>query len=296
MVFLSAAETTAAITEAAETAEEKLSHFGEFLSNLGAMIVGYIPTFLVALGVLVAGWLLTKLVLHFMKKGIGKGKIEVTVANFAFSVVKIALYIILFSIVLTILGVPAASLVAVIGTAGVAIGLALQGSLSNVAGGFIILLEKPFRIGDYIETDGADGIVQRITILYTVIKTFDNRMVFIPNSNVSGKKVINNTFNKTRRLTATVGISYDGDFAKAKEALLAAFSADKNVEQTPAPNVFMSGHGESSVEITCLLWAKQENYWELYFTVNETIDKALKSAEIAIPYNQLDLHIIEKEK
>lgn len=288
-----------AVSEATTAAEftpvnptEQISHFGEFMSSVWNGFLDYLPTLIFAAVILLVGLILSKLLLHLMKKGIARKKTDATVFSFFYSVVKIVLYVLLASIVLTTLGVPSASIVAVIGTAGVAVGLALKDSLSNVAGGFIILLEKPFKIGDHIITNGEEGDVEKISILYTTLNTPDNKAVFIPNSNISTSTVVNTSRNQLRRVDIDFSISYNDDYDLARKLILENINNDRRILTTPEPFVKMTAHGDSAIVITARVWVKNTDYFDVKFSLLEQVRKTFIANKVEIPYNQLDVHVI----
>ena len=185
-----------------------------------------------------------------MSKGLSKTKLDLTVVKFTTQVTKILLYVLLLTVVLSMVGIPATSIITVIGTAGVAIGLALQNSLSNVAGGFLLMLTKPFKIGDYIITNGVEGTVSQISILHTRLDSFTNQAIFIPNGLAVNATIINNSGNDFRRVDLLFSISYDEDFEKAQSVIREVINAHKLVDRTKPIDVRMSKHGESAIEIT----------------------------------------------
>ncbi len=274
-----------------ENAEEQLHQAQKFAEMIWNGFLGYLPTLIAALVILVAGYLLSKLILKLMKKGMQRTSIDLTVTRFMYSLVRIVLYVLLLTIVLAVLGVPMTSMIAVIGTAGVAIGLALQDSLSNVAGGFNVLIAKPFKVGDYIETNGVEGTVEAISIWYTQLLTYDNKAVFIPNGEIVKSKVTNFTYNKTRRIDFIFPISYKADPDKAVELLKEIVSAHEKILDEPKPLISVHSLGESSVNIACYPWVNTEDYWEVYFDMSRLVKKAFDENGIEIPYNQLDVHI-----
>lgn len=274
-----------------ENAEEQIQQAGKFSEQLLNGFLAYLPSLIAAVVILVVGLLLSKLILALMSKGMKRAAADLTVSKFMHSLVKIALYILTATIVLAILGVPMTSIIAVIGTAGVAIGLALQDSLSNVAGGFNILLTKPFRVGDYIEANGTEGTVEMISIWYTLLMTYDNKAVFIPNGEIVKSRVTNYTYNKQRRIDLTFSVSYKADIDKAVEVLKKTAAANPKILSDPPTDVCVSALGESAVEIACRPWVKTEDYWQVYFDLTLSVKKALDENGIEIPYNQLDVHI-----
>lgn len=282
-----------AVDELVEHPEQTMTKLGEFFENLWNSIVGAIPTILLAILVLVIGIIVCKLVLKVLSKGLDRTRLDLTVNNFVKQCCKIILYVLLLTIVLSVLGIPATSIITVIGTAGVAIGLALQNSLSNVAGGILLLITKPFKIGDYITTSGVSGVVKQITILYTRLDSDTNQAVFIPNGQVSDAVVTNNNTNGTRRVDLEFSISYEDDYEKARKVILQALSRNEKVLKTPAPDVRMSAHAASSINIAVRPWCKAADYWDVYFTTIEDIRAAFIASGISIPYNQLDVHMVD---
>lgn len=274
-----------------EHPQETLSAIGEFFGNMGKAIVGMLPKVLFAVVVLIVGIIVTKLVLFGLSKGLGKSKLDLTVTKFTTQVVKIVLYTLLLTIVLSMLGIPATSVVTVIGTAGVAIGLALQNSLSNVAGGFLLMINKPFKIGDYIITNGVEGTVAQISILYTRLDSLTNQAIFIPNGMAVNATIVNNNTNDTRRLEMLFSISYDNDFGKAKELIENILNAHEGILHELPLLVVMKEHAASAIVILVRAWCKTDEYWDIYFDLNEKVRAAFIENDIEIPYDQLDVHI-----
>ncbi|MCH5325069.1 MAG: mechanosensitive ion channel [Eubacterium sp.] len=274
-----------------ENAGEQLHKAHQFAQALWDGFLAYLPTLIFAIVILIVGYLISKLILKLMKKGMKRSVVDVTVTKFTYSLVKIVIYVLLITIVLAVLGVPMTSIIAVIGTAGVAIGLALKDSLSNIAGGFYILISKPFKIGDYIASDGVEGTVEAISIWYTHLHTHDNRSVFMPNGELVKSNIINYTYNPTRRLDLTFSISYRSDVEKAKQLLAELVKAHDKILDEPEAVIRVLTLGNSSVDIACRPWVKPENYWDVYFDLTEQAKKMFEENGIEIPYNQLDVHI-----
>lgn len=277
-----------------ENPQETLSAIGEFFGNMGKAIVGMLPKILFAVVVLIVGIIVTKLVLFGLSKGLGKSKLDLTVTKFTTQVVKIVLYTLLLTIVLSMLGIPATSVVTVIGTAGVAIGLALQNSLSNVAGGFLLMINKPFKIGDYIITNGVEGTVAQISILYTRLDSITNQAIFIPNGMAVNATIVNNNTNDTRRLEMLFSISYNNDFGKAKELIENILNAHEGILHELPLLVVMKEHAASAIVILVRAWCNPNEYWDIYFDLNEKVRAAFIENDIEIPYDQLDVHIKEQ--
>lgn len=283
-----------AVDELVQHPEETASKISEFFQNMLQSILRSIPTIILAVVVLILGMIICKLVLKVLGKGLDRTKLDLTVNNFVKQCCKIVLYVLLLTIVLSVLGIPATSIVTVIGTAGVAIGLALQSSLSNVAGGIMLLINKPFKIGDYILVSGVSGVVKQITILYTRLDSDSNQAIFIPNGQVSGAVVTNNNTNGTRRVDMKFSISYSDDYQKAREVILQVLSRNDKILTDPAPTVRMLEHAASSVNIAVRPWCKAADYWEVFFSVTEEVRAAFIESGISIPFDQLDVHVVKE--
>ncbi len=251
----------------------------------------YLPTLIFAVVVLIIGFLLSKLCLRLMSKGLSKSKIDPTAHSFLKSLVRVVLYTIVLVIVLSILKVPTSSLVAVIGASGLAIGLALQNSISNLAGGFLILFAKPFKVGDYVMVGTAEGTVEAISILYTRLLTIDNKAIYIPNGQITNMTLINYTDEKLRRLDLTFSISYDNDFKQAEKLIESVVRKNAMSILEPAPVIRVSKHSASSIDIICKVWVKAEDYWNLNYDLNEDVKTVFDENGISIPYNQIDVLI-----
>lgn len=283
-----------AVDDLVQHPEETASKLGEFFQNMWNSIIHGIPTIILAIVVLILGLIICKLVLKVLSKGLDRTRLDLTVNNFVKQCCKIVLYVLLVTIVLSVLGIPATSIITVIGTAGVAIGLALQSSLSNVAGGIMLLINKPFKIGDYIMVSGVSGTVKQITILYTRLDSDSNQAIFIPNGQVSGAVVTNNNTNGTRRVDLKFSISYEDDYQKAREIILQVLSRNEKILTDPAPTVRMIEHAASSINIAVRPWCKAADYWEVYFSVMEEIRAAFIAGGISIPFDQLDVHVVKE--
>lgn len=279
----------AAETDFVETAEKELGKFEELLDNIWSGFCGKLPVIIAAIIVLVVGVFISRLTVRLMSKAMDKSRLDLTINRFVHSAVKIVLYVLVITVVLTILGVPMTSIITVIGTAGVAVGLALQDSLSNLAGGFLILFSKPFRVGNYIQCSGVEGTVESISILYTKLLTGDNKAVFIPNGTAAGAVVTNYSEMPERRVDLVFGISYEADYDEAKRAIEETVAKDERVLREPF--IVLSSLDASSVAITVRLWTKTENYWSVYYRTLEEVRRAFSERGIEIPYNKLDVHI-----
>lgn len=252
------------------------------------------PLLLEAIVILIIGKITATLVLKIMAKGLKNKHIDNTAHTFMMSIVKTLIYTFSVIIALSALNVPMSSIVATVGAAGLTMGLALQGSLSNVAGGFIILFSKPFQCGDYVEINGNEGTVDAISILYTRLLTIDNKAVFIPNGTVSSSTITNYTREKQRRLEIVFSISYPSDFDMAREIIYKVISRSEYAILNPAPLIVMSDHSDSAVKILTRTWVRTENYWDFRFYMYEAVKKAFDENGIEIPYNHVDVTILNK--
>lgn len=280
-----------AVHDLVDHPEETVSKIQMFFQQLWNGIVNSLPTLIFAVVILVLGLIISKVVLKLISKGLDRSKLDLTVNNFVKQCCKIVLYVVLVTIVLSALGIPATSIVTVIGTAGVAIGLALKDSLSNVAGGILLMINKPFKIGDYIAVSGVSGTVRSITILYTRLDSDSNQAIFIPNGQVSGATVTNFNGNDTRRVDMKFSISYEDDYETARKVILSVLSSNERILTSPAPVVRMLEHGASAIVIAVRPWCKCADYWEVYFSVTEQIREAFIKSGISIPFDQLDVTV-----
>ncbi|MGN0619446.1 MAG: mechanosensitive ion channel family protein [Ruminiclostridium sp.] len=272
---------------------ESINGLNKFISDVWNGFLAKLPTIIFAIVLLIVGMLLSKLTVKLMSKALDRSRLDLTVNRFLKSIVKIALYVLLITVVLTVLGVPTTSIITVIGTAGVAIGLALQNSLSNLAGGFLILFSKPFVVGSYIKSNGEEGTVDSINILYTRLITVDNKVVYIPNGMAANAVCINYNELPLRRIDQIISISYSEDYERTKTAILTALSKEPKIitEGGNAPFVAVSAQSASSIDITVRVWCKSGDYWDVYFSAARLIREQFIKDNIDVPYNQLDVHI-----
>lgn len=271
--------------------EETLTALGKFFNNIWEAFLRSIPSILLAIAILVVGIILTKICVKLMSKGLSKTKLDLTVVKFTTQVTKILLYVLLLTVVLSMVGIPATSIITVIGTAGVAIGLALQNSLSNVAGGFLLMITKPFKIGDYIISNGVEGTVSQISILHTRLDSITNQAIFIPNGLAVNAVVVNNSQNAERRVDLDFSISYKDDFETARQIITDIIKAHDKVNQNQEIFVRMSSHGESAIIITSRCWCKNADYWQVHFDLIEQVRAAFIENNIEIPFKQIDINI-----
>ena len=264
--------------------EQLVSKFVEFATTSGFKLVAVIV--LVIVGLKGIKWLK-----KWIRTSPRLDKVDSSLRSFAVSFVSVVLYAILFVTVLMILGVPATSFVAVLTTCVAAIGLALQGSLSNFAGGIMILLFKPFKVGDYVEAAGESGTVSEISVVYTELLTFDNKRITIPNGTLTNSVIKNYTSEKLRRVDLTFDTSYKCDVETVKSVISKVIENNPKALKTPEPFVRLSAHNESALTYTVRIWCKTADYWDVNFDTIENVKKAFDENGIKIPYNQLDVHI-----
>ncbi len=232
-----------------------------------------------------------KLIIKLLKKGRLINKMDKSVASFLFSFISATLYIILIIAIATIIGIPSTSIITLLGSAGVAIGLALQGGLSNIAGGLIILLFKPFKVGDFIDTHVDTGTVKSISIFYTVLVTPDNKVLSIPNGTLANSSTINYSKKDIRRLDINLDVSYDNDIEKVKKALNQIVDEEKRILKDKDIFVRLTDYKESSMAYTIRVWVKAEDFFGVRLDMLEAIKKKFDQEKIVIPYNQLDVHL-----
>ncbi len=290
-------------TEAMEVLSDAQTGLQEVAENPGIIrtwLEGLVPDLLnfalqvvIALVVYVIGGKIIKLILKMLSRGMERRGTDEGVKQFLLPLVKYSLYVILIFIIMGLFGIATTSAVAVLGSAGVAVGLALQGSLSNFAGGVLILLLKPFRVGDYIveHSGGKEGTVTEISIFYTKLLSADNKMILVPNGTLANCTVTNVSGMEKRRVDVEVGIAYEADIRTAKEVLKKVAAEDEARLKEEEPVVFVDSLGDSSVNMGVRIWVAAENYWSTKWRLTENVKYALDEAGISIPYPQLDVQI-----
>ena len=271
---------------------DKFQDMDIYIEKYGQKLIDFLPSVIGAILMLFIGLWLIKIINGFIKRFFDKKDYDPTLENFIASLINWGLKIVLFVLVITQLGVESASLVAIIGAAGLAVGLALQGSLANFAGGVLILLIKPFRVGDFISAQGVDGTVKEISIFNTKLTTFGNQLAIIPNGKLSNDNIINYTEEGIRRENLTFGIGYDDNIKQAKEILLNLVSEQDTVLklEDKMPMVAVAELGDSSVNLTVRYWSKNEDFWNLRWLILEEGKVRLEAAGISIPFPQRDVH------
>ncbi len=275
---------------------DKLNNYGEIAKEYANKFIDYLPTLIGAIVLLLVGLWVIKLIVKYLKKLFDKKDYDPTLEKFTVNAASWGLKVLLFVLVITQLGVESASLVAAIGAAGLAIGLALQGSLSNLAGGVLIIVLKPFKVGDWIEAQGVSGSVVEISLFYTKLDTFGNQRVVIPNGELSNDNITNYSFNKTRKENLSFGISYDDDIKKAKEVLTNMVMEQEKILKDPAPQIIVSELGDNSVNFSVRYFAELPDFWDLHWYMIEEGKIRLEEAGMTIPYPQRDVYLYDQTK
>ena len=283
---------TSADTQTEEIVENIEKNFLEnYVDGAMSGVLDFAIDVILALVVFIIGTRIVKWIVKLLTKSMEKANAEQGVVTFVSSVVRYALYFVLILMILSHFGVTASSVIAVLGSAGLTLGLALQGSLSNLAGGVLILLLKPFVVGDYIieNADKQEGTVSEITIFYTKLLTIDNKAIMIPNGTLSNTSIVNVTAMKKRRLDLRFSVAYDSDIQKVKEILNRVAIGDTAVLKDEDASVFVSELKESCIEMGARCWVKTEDYWPAKWRITENIKAEFDKAGICIPFPQMEI-------
>lgn len=259
---------------------DKLLNWG---INAGKSIIG-------AILIYVIGRFVIKQINRLVCKILTKRKLEISVQTFCRSLVNLLLNLVLVFAIISKLGVETTSLAALLASAGVAIGMALSGNLSNFAGGLIILVFKPFKVGDYIDGNNVSGTVKEIQIFHTILSTVDNRIIYVPNGSLSSNAIVNYSKQDMRRAEWTFGVEYGEDFEKVKAVLERIIAADARILKDPAPFIGLGALSASSVDIKVRAWAKTDDYWGVYFDMNRVVYETFNKEGIGFPFPQLTVH------
>ncbi|MDT0554296.1 mechanosensitive ion channel family protein [Urechidicola vernalis] len=255
------------------------------------LVLTYTPKLIGAIAIWIIGsWIIKKLVSRFVKI-LEKGKTDNSLIPFLKGIIGMLLKVMLVISVLTMLGIEMTSFIAILGAAGLAVGMALSGTLQNFAGGVMILIFKPFKAGDYIDAQGYQGTVSEIQIFNTILKTPDNKTIIIPNGGLSTGAMVNYSTEALRRVDWTVGIGYGDDADKARSVLIKMCNDDKRVLKDPEVFVGVSALADSSVNFAVRAWVKSEDYWGVFFALNENVYKTFENEGLNIPFPQMDVHV-----
>jgi len=265
----------------------------ELMNQAMALVMTYAPKVVLAIVTLIVGmWLINRFVNVLDNK---LGKKDPTLNKFLCGLISVILKILLLISVASMVGIATTSFIAIVGAAGLAVGLALQGSLANFAGGVLILIFKPFKVGDVIDAQGYLGSVREISILYTIVDTFDNRRIVIPNGQLANASLTNLSAYETRRCDMSFGIGYGDDIDKAKAVCKRLIDEDERALKDPEPLIVVGALGESSVDLTVRAWTKSADLWPFYWDMHEKVKKAFDAEGISIPFPQRDVHMIKTD-
>lgn len=278
-----------------ESVEETLTMAQKWLEEASNWLWAILPNIISAVIIFVAGWWLTKVICKIFVKAMQKSKADLTVISFLASIINAALKLLVIICVLSTIGVDVTTLIAAIGAATVTVGLALKDSLANVASGTLIILNKKFKTGDYIESDGLQGEVVKIEMMYTTLRTYDNKEIMIPNSKLTSNNITNYFVRDQRRVDLVIPISYNEDVEKARNVIMRVIHSDNRIIQEQNNKVMVQQLGESSVDLCVWIWCSSENYWTVKADMQEKIKSELDRNNITIPFNQLDVHLIDEK-
>ncbi len=263
----------------------------EFMENLPAMATQYGMKVLAGVAILVIGRMLAGLARSIIQKAMTRAKVDETLVKFTSSVSYVALMALVVVSAISAMGIPTTSFVAVLGAAGLAVGLALQGSLGNFASGVLMIIFKPFKVGDFVEAGGVAGVIEEIGIFNTELKTGDNKKVIIPNGAVTGGNITNYSANDTRRVDLVVGVGYGDDLDKVKKTLQEILAGESRILPEPEPTIGVAELADSSVNLVVRPWVNTADYWPVKFALTEEIKKRFDKEGISIPFPQQDVHM-----
>ena len=279
--------------ESSQSVEETLNLMQNWLNNSLNWLISFLPNLLSAIIIFIIGWWATNFICKMIKKAFANAKADITVVSFLNSIINFALKTIVVIAVLSTLGFDVTTIITTIGAAAITVGLALKDSLSNFASGTLIILNKKFKIGDYLETEGLKGIVVKIDMMYTTLCTYDNKEILIPNSRLTNNNIINYFVQEERRIDLIVPIAYSEDIQKAREVIMTLIKNNEMVVQEKRNRVAVDKLNESSVDLSVWIWCHSSDYWILLEDMQESIKNSLDANHIAIPFNQMDIHLVE---
>ena len=281
------------ITEAAKNVAENPGVVKTYLEKFLPSLLSFAIQVVIAVLVLVIGTRIINAIVKMFKKGFARRNMEIGVSNFLANLIKYLLYFVLVMVILSWFGIATGSVVAMLGSAGLTIGLALQGSLSNFAGGVLILVLKPFKVGDYVSVNGDSvmGTVMDISMFYTKIRSDDNKVVHIPNGGLADSNITNFTMLDKRRIDISVGVAYDADLSQVKKVLTQVVDGQETVLKDEPVNIFVKELGDSAVDMGIRVWVRNEDFWPAKWKLTEDIKLALDANGIAIPFPQMDVYV-----
>lgn len=271
------------------------ANFQDLIDNIANLATTYGLKLILAILVLIIGLIVIRSITRGATRLMKKRNVDDSLVPFLRSMISVSLKVLLIISIMTMVGIQMTSFIAVIGAAGLAVGLALQGTLQNFAGGVIILLFKPYKVGDYITTQGHSGTVKEIQIFTTILTTPDNQTIIIPNSPIATNSLTNYSTQDTRRVDFTFGIGYQDDIDKARSIINGIINNDDRIMKDPEPMIKVSNLGDSSVDLATRVWVKSGDYWNVFFDMNEKVKKTFDSEGISIPFPQQDVHLYKHD-
>lgn len=275
---------------------DQLEDLQNYTEHYALQFIEFLPDLLKAVLWLVIGWWVIRMLIGYSRKIFQKRGYDPALTKFLLNLANGALVVMLIISVIETLGIQTTSFIAILGAAGLAIGLALQGSLSNFAGGVLIIILKPFKLGDWIEVNGISGSVKDISMFYTKLNTFGNQLAIIPNGELSNENIVNYSAEDKRRDAITIGISYDSDIKLAKDILTNLLEKQEDILKDPAPMVVVTELADSAVNLSVRFWAKNEVFWDRHWYTIEEAKTRLEAAGITIPFPQRDVHFFNHSK
>ncbi len=267
------------------------SNWGDMLEQGKEFLLHYGPSLLAAIAIFFIGKWVAKWIKRLVARGMTRAEVDPMIVSFTTSMIYIGLMVFVVIAALGELGIQTTSFIAILGAAGLAIGLALQGSLANFAAGFLLIIFRPFKVGDVIEAAGVTGKVDEIQIFTTTLRTPDNKTIIVPNGKLGNDNIINYSTQETRRVDITVGVGYDSDLKQVREVLQDIVDADERILRDPEPLIVVGELADSSINFFVRVWVKSDDYWNVFFDANETIKTRLDEAGINIPYPTMDINL-----
>ena len=275
-------------------ANDGVGKFMQFLADNGidsTTVVDFAKNLVIALVIFYVGKMVIALVVRAIRKVMQKQDVDKTLETFICNLIRMVLLVVVIIAAIGALGIETTSFIAIFGAAGLAVGLALQGSLSNFAAGVLIVLFRPYRVGDFVEAAGISGVVEQVQILTTILRTGDNKQIIVPNAQIMDSIITNYSANDTRRVDMVIGVSYDDDLDKVRKTLEEIIAAEERVLEDPAVKIAVSELADSSVNFVVRPWVKTEDYWGVMFDLTETIKKRFDQEGISFPFPQQDVHL-----
>lgn len=267
----------------------------QWINDNQDMLIGFSIKFVIAIAILIIGKIVANTVTGVMTKNMRKRQVDGAVISFVGAILKTVIFIAAIMMALSHVGVETTSFIAILGAAGLAIGLALQGSLSNIASGVLLIMFRPIRAGEYVDAGGVSGTVEQINIFQTILKTPDHKVIFVPNSEIIGGPITNYNREELRRIDLVIGVSYSANLQHTKKVLMDVITSDERVLKDPQPVVTVTNLGNSSVDFNVRPWTKNEDYWPTRWDLLERIKDRLDEESIGIPFPQMDVHMIKND-